>query len=135
VSLRFQRVTFRDEALEDLRRLAVRSRVLVLEVFRQLKALDAGELQPTPLRSFAKSGDLRDSGKLVVAVAGEGELRIVVRDVAGGGFVVSEVIMIEDRADDLPYLLAGLRLGRLHDPVRRSEAQRRIDRIRRLREG
>jgi len=135
VNLRFQRVTFRDEALEDLRGLAVRSRVLVLEVFRQLKALDAGELQPTPLRSFAKSGDLRDCGKLVVAVAGEGELRIVVRDVAGGGFVVSEVIVIEDRADDLPYLLAGLRLGRLHDPVRRSEAQRRIDRIRRLREG
>jgi hypothetical protein len=35
---------------------------------------------------------------------------------------------------DLPYLLAGLRLGRLDDPVRRSEAQRRVARIRQLRD-
>jgi len=33
---------------------------------------------------------------------------------------------------DLAYLLAGLRLARLTDPVRRSDAQRRVDRIRRL---
>jgi hypothetical protein len=35
---------------------------------------------------------------------------------------------------DLPYLLAGLRLGRLDDPVRRSDAQRRVARIRQLRD-
>ena len=51
-----------------------------------------------------------------------------------GGFEVSEVIAVEDRAGDLPYLLAGLRLGRLQDPVRRSDAQRRIARIRQLRD-
>lgn len=135
MSLRFQRVSFRDEALEDLRRISARSPALVVEVFRRLKALDADEFQPTPLHAFAKSGDLRDCGKIVVAVGGEPELRIVVRDVAGGGFLISEVIVVEDRLDDLPYLLAGLRLGRLDDPIRRSEAQRRVERIRRLRDG
>jgi hypothetical protein len=40
---------------------------------------------------------------------------------------------IEDRTGDLPYLLAGLRLSRLEDPVRRSDAQRRVARIRQLR--
>ena len=51
---------------------------------------------------------------------------------AGGHFEVVEVVAVEDRSGDLPYLLAGLRLGRLDDPVRRSEAQRRVARIRRL---
>lgn len=46
-------------------------------------------------------------------------------------YEVTEVIAVEDRAGDLPYLLAGLRLGRLADPVCRSDALRRIDRIRR----
>lgn len=46
----------------------------------------------------------------------------------------SEVIAVEDRTGDLPYLLAGLRLGRLDDPIRRSEAQRRVARIRQLRD-
>ena len=64
----------------------------------------------------------------------EPEHRIVVRDLGTGNVEVSEVIAIEDRTDDLPYLLAGLRLGRLEDPVRRSDAGRRVDRIRRLRD-
>jgi len=131
----FARVTFRDEAMEDLRRVAERSQATLLEVFRLLKALDAGLLVPVPLRDYTKTGDLTDCGKIVVTIAGEDEHRIVVRDVDGGGFEVSEVIAVEDRTGDLPYLLAGLRLGRLEDPVRRSDAQRRVARIRRLRDG
>lgn len=95
-------------------------------------ALDAGSLLPAPLHDYAKTGDLTDCGKLVVTVEGETEQRIVVRDVGGGGFEVSEVIAVEDRTGDLPYLLAGLRLGRLEDPLRRSDAQRRVARIRQL---
>jgi hypothetical protein len=64
----------------------------------------------------------------VVAVQGEPELRIVVRDLGDGAFEVSEVCAVEVRTGDLPYLLEGLRLGRLDDPVRRSEAQRRVAR-------
>jgi hypothetical protein len=120
--------------MADLRRLAQRSQVMLLEVFRLLKALDAGTLEPVPLHDDAKTGDLTDCGRIVVAVEGEPEYRIVVRDLGDGGFEVSEVIAVEDRAGDLPYLLAGLRLGRLADPVRRSDAQRRVARIRRLRE-
>ncbi len=118
--------------MQDLRALAERSRPLTLEVFRLLKQLDAGELTPAPLHDYAKTGDLSDCGKIVVVVEGEPEHRIVVRDL-GGHFLVSEVIAVDDRSEDLPYLLAGLRLGRLDEPVRRSEAERRIARLRRYR--
>jgi hypothetical protein len=134
VSLRFTRVSFRDDAMQDLRRLAERSQPVLLEVFRLLKALDAGTLVPVSLHDYAKTGDLTDCGKIVVAVEGEPEHRIVVRDLGDAAFEVSEVIAVEDRTGDLPYLLAGLRLGRLDDPVRRSEAQRRVARIRQLRD-
>jgi hypothetical protein len=134
VSLRFTRVSFRDDAMQDLRRLAGRSQPVLLEVFRLLKALDAGTLVPVSLHDYAKTGDLTDCGKIVAAVEGEPEHRIVVCDLGDGGFEVSEVIAVEDRTGDLPYLLAGLRLGRLDDPVRRSEAQRRVARIRQLRD-
>lgn len=135
MTLRFERVTFLDEAMDDLRSIAERSQAVLVEVFRLLKALDAGELSPLPLHDYAKTGDLTDRGKTVVALTGEPEHRIVVRDLGGGDFEVSEVIAVEDRTGDLPYLLAGLRLGRLEDPIRRSDAQRRVDRIRRLRGG
>jgi hypothetical protein len=130
----FTRVTFRDDAMEDLRRLAERSQATLLEVFRLLKALDAGTLAPAPLHDYAKTGDLTDCGKIVVAVEGEPEHRIVVRELGEEGFEVSEVIAVEDRTGDLPYLLAGLRLGRLDDPVRRSDALRRVARLRQLRD-
>jgi hypothetical protein len=45
---------------------------------------------------------------------------------------VSEVVAVEDRTQDLPYLLAGLRLGPIGDPVRRSDAQRKVFRVRKL---
>jgi hypothetical protein len=137
MSLRFTRVSFRDDAMQDLRRLTERSQPVLLEVFRLLKALDAGTLVPVSLHDHAKTGDLTDRGKIVVTVEGEPEHRIVVRDLGGDAFEVSEVsevIAVEDRTGDLPYLLAGLRLGRLDDPVRRSEAQRRVARIRQLRD-
>lgn len=117
-----------------MRALAARSRPLVMEVLRLLVLLDQGRLRPTPLRHFGKTGDLSDCGKIVVSLEGEPEHRIVVRDI-DGAFRVTEVVAVEDRAQDLPYLLAGMRLSRLEDPIRRSEALRRIDRIRRLRDG
>ena len=49
----------------------------------------------------------------------------------GGNVDVVDVIAVEDRLEDLPCLLAGLRLHRIDDPVRRSDAQRRVARIRR----
>ena len=131
---RFERVSFLPQAADDMRALAARSRPLVIEVLRLLVLLDQGRLRPTPLRHFGKTGDLSDCGKIVVALDGHPEYRIVVRDL-DGAFRVSEVVAVEDRAQDLPYLLAGMRLDRLADPIRRSEALRRIDRIRRLRDG
>lgn len=129
---RYERVQFLDAAVEDMRALAGANPVVLRAVLQLLKRLDAGTVVPRRLQDFGKTGDLRDCGKLVVAVDGQPEHRIVVRDV-GGNFEVCEVVAVEDRTQDLPYLLAGLRLGRIADPVRQSDARRRIDRIRRLR--
>lgn len=127
----YQRVLFLEEARADLRALNERSPVMLREVFRLLKLLDGGAISPTPLRDFGKTGDLTDCGKIVVIVDGEPEHRIVVRSVEGR-FQVSEVVAVEDRTEDLPYLLAGVRLGRITDPVRRSDAQRKLFRVRRM---
>jgi hypothetical protein len=127
----FERVTFLDEAIEDLKSVAARSQAVLTEVFRLLKNLDAGSLTPQPLHDFAKTGDLSDCGKIVVALPDEPEYRIVVKG-EGGTFTISEVIAVEDRTQDLPYLLAGLRLGRIQDPIRRSDAGRRVYRIRKM---
>lgn len=128
---RFERVTFLDAALDDLKLVAARSRAVLTEVFRLLKQLDAGTLSPQPLHDFAKTGDLSDCGKIVVALPDEPEYRIVVKG-QGGTFAVSEVIAVEDRSQDLPYLLAGLRSGRIDDPIRRSDVGRRVYRIRKV---
>jgi hypothetical protein len=129
-----RRVRFLTAAADDMRALARRSRPVLIEVFGLLVLLDWGSISATPLQDFAKTGDVRDCGKLIVAVEGEPEHRIVVREVGGRFEVVAvvAVVAVEDRTDDLPYFLSGLRLGRLDDPVRRSEAQRRVVRIRRL---
>ena len=127
----YQRVHFLDEAREDLRGVARRSPAVLREVFRLLKLLDGGKLRPQGLQNFGKTGDLSDCGKIVVALEGEPEHRIVVRSV-DGGFRVCEVVAVADRTQDLPYLLAGLRLERINDPIRRSDTQRRVFRIRKL---
>jgi addiction module RelE/StbE family toxin len=64
----YANVTFLDEAVEDLRRIAKRSPEVVKEVLRLLKQLDAGELLPRRLQDYAKTGDLTDCGKIVVEV-------------------------------------------------------------------
>jgi chromosome segregation ATPase len=127
----FRNVQFLDEAADDLRSLFAQNNKIATEAFRLLRELDAGRITPTPLQDYAKTGDLSDCGKIVVALEGEPEHRIVVRDI-DGTFHVSEVVSVANRAEDLPYLLAGLRLERLDDPVRRSDAARRIDRVTRL---
>ena len=127
----YRRVHFLDEAREDLRGVARRSPAVLREVFRLLKLLDDGKLRPQALQNFGKTGDLSDCGKIVVALEDEPEHRIVVRSV-DGGFRVCEVVAVDDRTQDLPYLLAGLRLERIKDPIRRSDTQRRVFRIRKL---
>lgn len=129
---KYERIQFLDDALADMRALASRSPAVLREVFAALKQhLDNGSLQPQPLHDFSKTGDLTDCGKIVIALEGEPEYRVVVRNLEGT-FQVFEVVSVEDRTPDLPYLLAGLRLGRIHDPVRRSATQRRIFRIREM---
>lgn len=127
----FERVTFLDEAIEDIKLIAARSQDVVTEVFRLLKQVDASTLTPRPLHDFSKTGDLTDCGKIIVTLPGEPEYRIVVKG-EDGTFTVAEVVAVEDRTQDLPYLLAGLRLGRIEDPIRRSDAGRRVHRIRKI---
>jgi len=125
----YQNVVLTADALAELRQFEERSLDVLAQVFRLLEQLDNGTLQPTRLQNFANTGDLTDCGKIVVLVDGEPEHRIVVRDL-GGSFQVSDVVAVDNRTNDLPCLLAG-RLERQGDPIRRSDASRRIARIRR----
>lgn len=122
-------VSVRREALDDLRSLNVRRPAVAQEVLRLLRGLESGTVRPRRLRDFSKTGDLRDCGKIQVVVPDHPEHRIVVREREANHFEVVEVLVIEERSDDLAYLLAGLRLGRIPDPVRGSDLQRRIARI------
>ncbi len=130
----FSRVRFTNTAIDDVHGIRERAAPVLRSVFTALKALDQGTLRPTPLKHYAKTGDPRDCGKVVVETAGHPEYRIVVREV-GGTIEIIEVVTVEERADDLAYLLAGVRLGRITDPIRRSDTDRKIARIRKLRSG
>lgn len=125
----YDRVRLTRDALGDLDLIHARSTDALREVFRQLRRLDRGEITPVPLQDYAKTGDLSDCGKIVVEMADGPEYRIVVRD-TDDGYDVVDVVVVEARQDDLAYLIAGLRLGRIADPIRRSDAQRRVARIR-----
>lgn len=128
------RVRLFDAAKEHVRALADASPPLFIEVMRLLKEWDQGRLNPRLLDDVVKSSRLTDCGTIVVDVEGDAEHRIVVREV-GGDLDVVDVIADEHRLDDLPSLLAGLGRERAEDPVRRSDAQRRVARIRRRLEG
>ena len=124
----YRNVSFLPAAADDLRSVAARRPEVAKEALALLKRLDEGELTPQRLRHFGKTGDLSDCGKIPVIVDGHPEHRIVVRGV-NGSFVVVDVIAVEERTNDLAYLMAALRLGRLVDSVRRSDVQRRVARI------
>lgn len=129
----FERVSFTDDAIADLHGISNRSAAVLRQIFTALKRLDAGLLRPVRLQDYGKTGDLTDCGKIVVETDGCPQHRIVVRDL-GNGFEISEVVAVEERTEDLAYLLAGVRLGRIAEPIRRSDTQRKIARIRRLRD-
>lgn len=124
---RLRRTTFRGEAKDDIARQALRT---IIEV-------DAGRRTLKPLGSMAKTGDLTDCGRTYFGVDADADThRIVFRRIAGRLEVVEvlEVVAVEERADDVVYLAAGLRLGRLEaDPVRRSDAARKVHRARKRR--
>ncbi len=126
----YERVLLTEGALADLDLVAERSIEALKAVFRQLRHLDRGDVTPTPLHDYNKTGDLSDCRKIVVEVDGEPEYRIVVRE-TGGQFDVVEVLVVGARENDLAYLLEGLRLHRITEPVRRSDTQRRVAQIRR----
>lgn len=129
----FSNVLFTDDAIADLHGIKNRALPVLTEIFRALKRLDEGTLRPVPLKDYGKTGDLGDCGKIIVETAGYPEYRIVVRDL-GNTFEISEVVTVEERTQDLAYLLTGVRLGRIADPIRRSDIERKIARIRKLRD-
>lgn len=130
----FTNVQLTDDAIADLKGIERRAPEVLTEVFRALKRLNEGKLRPVPLNDYGKTGDLSDCGKVVVETQGHPEYRIVVRAV-GDTFEVHEVVTVEERTQDLAYLLTGVRLGRIAKPVRRSDTERKIARIRKLRDS
>jgi len=122
-------VTFLTEAVNDLMLLNTARPAVARAVVSVLVRLERGVITPTRLRSFTKTGDLSDCGKLTVLVEDHPEHRIVVRDVGNGHFEVIEVVAIAERTDDVAYLISGLRLGRITDRIRKSDTEQRLARI------
>lgn len=124
----FTRVVFTADAKADLHDLASVDPRLVIEAMRVSLAVDQGTLPGKRLEDFAKTGDLSDCFRVYFGATGDDDThRIVFRDVDGG--VVVEAVSVAPRDEDLPYLLAGLRLDRI-DSSRTTDAQRKVTRIR-----
>lgn len=124
------RIRLTEAARSDLRDLQQQDRALVEAALRAILQVDRGELAPKPLRPFGKTGDLSDCSRVYFGAGpGEDTHRVVFRE-AGDHLEILEVVVVEERRGDLAYLLAALRLERLHDPVRRSDAQRAVARLR-----
>jgi hypothetical protein len=123
------RVLVTEWARDDLRAIQPRHPDVVVKVLSLLQQLESGRLQVRRLRSFGKTGDLSDCGKIPVLVDGAPEHRIVVRELGDGDFEIVEVVAVEERADDLVYLLTALRLSRLVQPAHRSDMERRVARV------
>lgn len=121
----FDRLSFTDAALADLQRLADEEDPrLVLAAMRVLARVDRGEIVPKPLTFMAKTGDLTDCARVYFGLAHDDATHRIVLRQHGAGITV-EVIAVDSRAHDVPYLLASLRLGRL-------QGDRRIDALRLL---
>lgn len=107
----------------------------MVEALRAIMRVDRGELVPTPLRPFGKTGDLSDCSRVYFGAMPDEDTHRIVFRVVGDALEVLEVVVVEERRGDLAYLLAALRLERLQDPVRRSDAQRAVARLRARRPG
>ena len=137
----FDRVTFTDDAVEDLKELRRQDQRLVVEALRIAKRIDDGTICTKQLDRYTKTGDLTDCSRAYFGATADGDShRIVLRDVGGedpaagaeaSRIEVVEVVAVAERANDVAYLLTALRLGRLDsDPVRKADAQRTIARAR-----
>lgn len=109
-------------------------RALLVGALRVIKRVAEGEVRPRPLRPFGKTGDLSDCSRAYFGAEPDGDSHRVVFRHDEDGIEVLEVVVVEERRGDLAYLLAALRLARLDDPVRRSDAQRAVARLQRDRD-
>lgn len=128
------RVQLTADALDDLLDLKERSPEFVKEAFRVLAAVDRGDFIPKRLRHFGKSGDLSDCSRVYFGIGGSRDTHRIVFRHTGDHVEILEVVAVAERTGDAPYLLAGLRLDRIEDPVRRSDAERAVWRARNPRE-
>jgi hypothetical protein len=124
------RIRLTEAARSDLRDLEQQDPRLLVEALRVIQRVGRGDVEPKPLRPFGKTGDLSDCSRVYFgAPPDEDTHRVIFRTVADQVEIL-EVVVVEERRGDLAYLLAALRLERLHDPVRRSDAQRAVFRLR-----
>lgn len=123
------RPQFTKAAAADIHRIAEADRALAEMALRLAVRIHDGHVDGVPLSDRTKTGDLRDCFK---APFGHDPLnpthRLVYRRV-GGAMEVVEVIAVGPRRDDAAYLMAGLRMDRIADPVRRSLAERVVHRV------
>lgn len=129
------RVRLTELALDDLRGLHQQDPALVVEALRVIKRVDQRQLSTKPLRPFGKTGDLSDCSRAYFGATPDADTHRIVFRQTGDTIEILQVVAVDERRGDLAYLVAALRLGRIRDPIRRSDAQRAVSRLRAKRPG
>ncbi len=123
------RPQFTKAAAADVHRIAAADRDLAEMALRLAVSIREGKADGVPLTERTKTGDLSDWFK---APFGHDPTnpshRLVYRFVDQVPEIV-EVVAVGPRQDDAAYLMAGLRMERIEDPIQRSLAERIVHRV------
>ncbi|MGI9015987.1 MAG: hypothetical protein ACR2HR_02595 [Euzebya sp.] len=122
------RPRFTTQAAADVHAIAQVDRDLANMALHLAIDLHEGRRDHTPLNDRVKTGDLSDCYKATFGHDTRRPSHRLVYRLVDGDMEVVEVVAAGPREDDVAYLMAGLRLGRINDPYRRSLAQRIIHR-------
>lgn len=121
---RSPRPQFTKAAAADVHRIAEVDRGLAEQALRLAIDIHDGRATGAPLNERGKTGDLSDCFKAPFGHEVDRPSHHLVYRLVGDGVEVVEVVAVGPREQDVAYLLAGLRLGRIADEKRRSLAER-----------
>lgn len=123
------RPSFTRQAAQDVHDIARTDRALATMALHVAIELHNDERQHMPLDNRVKTGDLGDCYKAPFGHDATRPTHRLVYRLVEGDIEVVEVLAVGPREQDVAYLMAGLRLGRITDPYRKSVAERIVHRV------
>jgi hypothetical protein len=123
------RPSFTSQAAQDVHDIARTDRALATMALHLAIELHNGEREHKPLDDRVKTGDLGDCYKAPFGHDADRPSHRLVYRLLQDQLQVVEVIAVGPREQDVAYLMAGLRLGRITDPYRKSMTERIVHRV------